>query len=57
MTSCISAPPKTRLSATKLIVDFTLHTAANGGKPWKFLLIPHDLIAENMTLASLAGHA
>ncbi len=26
-----------------------------GGKPWKYLLIPHDAIAENMTLAGLAG--
>lgn len=33
------------------------YTAANNGKPWKYLLIPHDLVAENMTLAGLAGHA
>lgn len=25
-----------------------------GGKPWKYLLIPHDAIAENMTLTGLA---
>ena len=25
-----------------------------GGKPWKYVLIPHDAIAENMTLAGLA---
>ena len=25
------------------------------GKPWKYLLIPHDEIAENMTLAGLAS--
>ena len=25
-----------------------------GGKPWKYLLIPHDVIAENMTLEGLA---
>ena len=25
-----------------------------GGKPWKYLLIPHDSIAENMTLQGLA---
>ena len=24
------------------------------GKPWKYLLIPHDAIAENMTLHGLA---
>ncbi len=25
-----------------------------GGKAWQYLLIPHDAIAENMTLAGLA---
>lgn len=30
------------------------HTAKNGGKPWKYTLIPHDAIAENMTLDGLA---
>ena len=24
---------------------------ANGGKPWRYVLIPHDVIAENMTVA------
>ncbi len=27
----------------------------NGGKPWKYVLIPHDAIAENMTLAGLVS--
>jgi type III restriction enzyme len=27
----------------------------NGGKPWKYVLIPHDAVAENMTLAGLAS--
>lgn len=38
----------------------TTHTISNGGKPWKYVLIPHDTIAENMTLAGLVsqfGHA
>jgi type III restriction enzyme len=26
------------------------HALANGGKPWKYVLIPHDAIAENVTL-------
>ena len=26
------------------------HAGSYGGKPWKYLLIPHDAIAENMTL-------
>jgi len=29
------------------------HSATYGGKPWKYALIPHDAIAENMTLAGL----
>ena len=30
------------------------HAHGYGGKPWKYALIPHDVIAENMTLAGLA---
>lgn len=30
------------------------HEEANGGKPWRYLLIPHDAIADNMTLDGLA---
>lgn len=29
------------------------HAASYGGKPWRYALIPHDVIAENRTLASL----
>ena len=32
------------------------HAKTCGGKPWQYLLIPHDVIAENMNLAGLAGH-
>lgn len=31
----------------------TEHATAHGGKPWRYVLIPHDAIAENMTLAAL----
>ncbi len=31
------------------------HAKTHGCKPWKYLLIPHDAIAENMTLRGLAG--
>jgi type III restriction enzyme len=31
------------------------HSASHGGKPWIYLLIPHDAITENMTLAGLAN--
>ena len=33
--------------------DFALK---HGGKPWKYALIPHDLIADNRSLASLTAH-
>ena len=33
----------------------TEYNAGNGGKPWRYALIPHDAIAENMTLAGLAA--
>ncbi len=29
------------------------HAKTYSGKPWRYLLIPHDVIAENMTLAAL----
>jgi type III restriction enzyme len=31
----------------------TTHTATCEGKPWKYLLIPHDNVSENMTLDGL----
>jgi type III restriction enzyme len=33
----------------------TRHAMSNGGKPWKYLLIPHDIITENMTIAGLTS--
>ena len=30
------------------------HTRKNGGKPWKYLLIPHSEVLPNMSLAYLA---
>lgn len=32
------------------------HARSHGGKPWTYVLIPHDAIAENMTLNGLAKH-
>ena len=40
--------------AVKWCQDASDHAASYGGKTWKYLLIPHDAIAENMTLAGLA---
>ena len=33
----------------------TKHSIKNGGKPWSYVLVPHDVIAENMTLKGLAS--
>ena len=33
----------------------TDHAKQNGGKPWKYLLIPHDQIQDQMTLAGLVA--
>jgi type III restriction enzyme len=31
------------------------YSTTSGGKPWQYLLIPHDAIAENMTIKGLAN--
>ena len=31
----------------------TEHELKHKGKPWRYLLIPHDAIADNMTVAGL----
>jgi type III restriction enzyme len=33
----------------------TKHEQEYGGKPWAYLLIPHDVIADNMTLKGLGA--
>ena len=32
----------------------TTHALSNGGKPWKYVLLPHDMVDQNMTLSGLA---
>jgi type III restriction enzyme len=34
----------------------TTHALSNGGKPWKYVLIPHDMVDQNMTLDGLTSH-
>ena len=41
--------------ATKWCANASDHASTYGGKPWRYLLIPHDEIAENITLTGLAG--
>jgi type III restriction enzyme len=40
-------------AAVKWCEHASNHNLQNGGKPWRYALIPHDAIAENMTLAGL----
>ena len=42
-------------SAVRWCVQASEHARTCEGKPWQYLLIPHDSIAENMTLAGLAA--
>jgi len=42
-------------SAIRWCQHATEHAAKNSGKPWKYLLIPHDAIAENMSISGLAA--
>ena len=41
--------------AVKWCKQASAHAKTYQGKPWKYLLIPHDVIAENMTLEWLAA--
>lgn len=40
-------------AAQKWCALATEHATANGGKPWTYALIPHNVIAENMSLEGL----
>ena len=41
--------------AVQWCANASTHAQSYGGKPWRYLLIPHDEIAENITLEALAG--
>jgi type III restriction enzyme len=43
-----------RDAAAKWCEHASAHTMSYGGKPWKYVLIPHDAIVDNMTIAGLA---
>jgi len=44
-----------RDAATKWCRNATEHAASYGGKPWRYVLMPHDAVAENMSLTGLAA--
>lgn len=41
-------------AALKWCGHATDHAKSYNGKPWKYMLVPHDIVAENMTLKGLA---
>ncbi len=44
-----------RDAAVKWCEHASTHAATCGGKPWKYALIPHDVIAKNMTIDGLVS--
>jgi type III restriction enzyme len=42
-------------AATEWCAHAAAHEKKHGGKPWEYLLIPHDAIADNKTLQGLAA--
>ena len=42
-------------AAIKWCKNASDYATANGGKPWRYVLIPHTVIAQNMTVEGLAG--
>ena len=42
-------------AAVTWCIHATAHANKNGGKQWRYLLIPHDEIQNQMTLAGLAA--
>ena len=43
-----------RDAAVRWCIQASDHAKSYGGKPWVYALIPHDAVAENMTLKGLA---
>ncbi|MCC7418555.1 MAG: hypothetical protein IT176_15575 [Acidobacteria bacterium] len=44
-----------RQAAEEWCVHASAHAATYGGKPWRYALVPHDIVAENMSLDGLVG--
>ena len=42
-------------AAVKWCAHASAYSEQNGGKPWRYLLIPHDAVAVNRTLAALVA--
>lgn len=46
-----------RKAAEEWCQHASAHAATYGGKPWRHALVPYDIVADNKTLANLAGDA
>ena len=44
-----------RQAAEEWCVNASAHAATYGGKPWRYALVPHDVVADNMSLARLVS--
>ena len=42
-------------AATRWCTNASAHAATYGGKPWRYALIAHDAMADNMTLNGLTA--
>jgi len=43
------------VNVAEVVAKATTHEKQHGGKPWTYLLIPHDVITDNKTLQGLAA--
>jgi len=46
---------KKKIAAQNYCAAASAYTATTGGKPWNYLLIPHDAVMLNMSLLGLAA--
>ncbi|MFA5072569.1 MAG: DEAD/DEAH box helicase family protein [Nitrospirota bacterium] len=42
-------------AAIKWCAHASTHATDNGGKPWKYVLVPHDAVMENMSIAGIVS--
>ena len=42
-----------KTAAVKWCEQASAHAATYGGKPWRYALVAHDVVAENMSLSGL----
>lgn len=50
--------PEVKAKANAAVVwckNASTYSTQNGGKPWKYLLVPHDAVASNATLGVLVN--